>query len=95
MILEGLILFSCQKGFCEEALNSYYVQNPVFKQRFYEIKGSFEREIQPYMEPVIVRYTVPLLMFVKDRKASLDLGNKKTLTMESGDVFSLKFTFNF
>lgn len=95
MILEGLVLFSCQKGLCEEALNSYYVQNPMFKERVVHIKETVEKEIKPYMEPVFVRYTFPVLMFVRDKQASFDLGNKKTLTMESGEGIRIKVIINF
>lgn len=95
MILESVVIFSCYKGFCEQALDSYYVQNPLFKDRVYEIKKDVEEFVDPYMDNTIIRYTLPIAMFAKDKKASIDLGNKKTLTVESGDYFSLKIIINF
>lgn len=45
MILEALVATTCSYGYCNEALNSYYFYNPVFKERAEEIVFYVEKSL--------------------------------------------------
>ena len=95
MLLEGLVTYTCWRGMCDEAIDAYYIQNPSTREQVEQIRKGVEKQIKPYLELTAIRYTLPIIMFAKDHRANIDLGNKKTLSVEVTDSVSIVYKINF
>lgn len=95
MLLEALVAYTCYNGMCDQALDAYYVYNPSLKQEVDFFKQKVDKEARVYLENEVCRYTLPVLAFLRNKSASIDLGNKKTLSISYSDSVFIGFTINF
>ena len=64
MILEILVAATCLQGHCNDAVESYYIYNPSFKDRTEEIVSIVNNNLNPAFRS----YVIPTAGFIFNRK---------------------------
>lgn len=78
MVLEIIVAAACLEGRCSDAVGSYYVYNPAFKDRSEEILSSIDRQFSAGVK----EYVLPTANFLFKKQASYDLNTDTKLVLD-------------
>lgn len=91
MILEILVAATCLNGHCNDAIESYYVYNPSFKDRTEEIIGIVNNRLNP----TVRSYVLPAAGVILNKKVMFTLSQNNKFFIESRETTILGFSYQF